>query len=120
LKFNFVARTVYNIAIVEAPSDVVLLLWHTIEVVNMHEMLVESICMVELFNMHEMQVLQKASENNALVEVALNTHGTRAVQKLIETLTSTEQVGESKYVKSRLRWWEDKAAIQNGGLPLYC
>eukprot|EP00884_Botryococcus_braunii_P019974 jgi/Botrbrau1/6660/Bobra.0202s0008.1 len=39
-----------------------------------------------------LQVLQKASENNALVEVALNTHGTRAVQKLIETLTSTEQI----------------------------
>lgn len=38
------------------------------------------------------QVLKKASEKQALVEVALNTHGTRAVQKLIETLSSPEQV----------------------------
>ncbi|KAK9804147.1 hypothetical protein WJX73_005118 [Symbiochloris irregularis] len=39
-----------------------------------------------------MQVLQRAAENKQLVSVALNTHGTRAVQKLIETLTSAEQV----------------------------
>lgn len=38
------------------------------------------------------QVLKRASEKQALVEVALNTHGTRAVQKLIETLSSPEQV----------------------------
>ena len=40
----------------------------------------------------DVQVLKKASEKQALVEVALNTHGTRAVQKLIETLSSPEQV----------------------------
>ena len=38
------------------------------------------------------QVLKKAAEKKELVQVALNTHGTRAVQKLIETLTSREQV----------------------------
>lgn len=38
------------------------------------------------------QVLQKASENDRLVTAALNTHGTRAVQKLIETLATREQV----------------------------
>ena len=37
-------------------------------------------------------VLQKAAEKRELVQVALNTHGTRAVQKLIETLTNREQV----------------------------
>ena len=37
------------------------------------------------------QVLQRASERGELVSVALNTHGTRAVQKLIETLTTREQ-----------------------------
>ena len=37
-------------------------------------------------------VLKKAAEKRELVQVALNTHGTRAVQKLIETLTSREQV----------------------------
>ena len=39
------------------------------------------------------QVLQKASEEDRLVTAALNTHGTRAVQKLIETLATREQVG---------------------------
>ena len=39
-----------------------------------------------------MQVLKKAAEKRELVTVALNTHGTRAVQKLIETLTTREQV----------------------------
>ena len=39
-----------------------------------------------------LQVLKKAAERKELVQVALNTHGTRAVQKLIETLTSREQV----------------------------
>ncbi len=38
------------------------------------------------------QVLRKAAEKKELVQVALNTHGTRAVQKLIETLTTREQV----------------------------
>ncbi len=38
-----------------------------------------------------LQVLKKAAEKKELVQVALNTHGTRAVQKLIETLTSREQ-----------------------------
>ena len=38
------------------------------------------------------QVLKKAAEKKELVQVALNTHGTRAVQKLIETLTTREQV----------------------------
>lgn len=37
-------------------------------------------------------VLRKAAEKRELVQVALNTHGTRAVQKLIETLTNREQV----------------------------
>ena len=37
------------------------------------------------------QVLKKAAEKKELVQVALNTHGTRAVQKLIETLTTREQ-----------------------------
>ena len=39
-----------------------------------------------------LQVLQKASEEDRLVTAALNTHGTRAVQKLIETLATREQV----------------------------
>ena len=39
-----------------------------------------------------LQVLKKAAEKRELVTVALNTHGTRAVQKLIETLTTREQV----------------------------
>ncbi|KAI8476987.1 MAG: pumilio family protein [Monoraphidium minutum] len=38
-----------------------------------------------------LQVLKRAAEKGELVSVALNTHGTRAVQKLIETLTSREQ-----------------------------
>ena len=37
-------------------------------------------------------MLKKAAEKKELVQVALNTHGTRAVQKLIETLTTREQV----------------------------
>ena len=37
-------------------------------------------------------MLKKAAERKELVQVALNTHGTRAVQKLIETLTTREQV----------------------------
>lgn len=39
-----------------------------------------------------LQVLKQVADNGELVNVALNTHGTRAVQKLIETLTSREQV----------------------------
>ena len=39
-----------------------------------------------------LQVIKKAAEKKELVQVALNTHGTRAVQKLIETLTNREQV----------------------------
>lgn len=42
-----------------------------------------------------MQVLQRAAEQDRLVSAALNTHGTRAVQKLIETLATREQVGPS-------------------------
>ena len=45
-----------------------------------------------------LQVLRRAAENGELVNVALNTHGTRAVQKLIETLTSREQVGTGLWV----------------------
>ncbi len=37
------------------------------------------------------QVLKAVADRGELVTVALNTHGTRAVQKLIETLTSREQ-----------------------------
>jgi hypothetical protein len=37
------------------------------------------------------QVLKRVADDGELVTVALNTHGTRAVQKLIETLTSREQ-----------------------------
>lgn len=37
------------------------------------------------------QVLRKVVDDGKLVHVALNTHGTRAVQKLIETLSSREQ-----------------------------
>ncbi len=37
------------------------------------------------------QVLKKVAERGELVGAALNTHGTRAVQKLIETLSSREQ-----------------------------
>lgn len=40
-------------------------------------------------------MLKRISENGELVNVALNTHGTRAVQKLIETLTSREQASSS-------------------------
>eukprot|EP00983_Pelagomonas_calceolata_P115740 1160230-Pelagomonas_calceolata.AAC.4 len=36
-------------------------------------------------------VLKRGAERGELVNVALNTHGTRAVQKLIETLSSREQ-----------------------------
>ena len=46
-------------------------------------------------------MLRRAAENGELVNVALNTHGTRAVQKLIETLTSREQVGAQLGL---LRW----------------
>ena len=38
------------------------------------------------------QLLKTAAASGDLVAVALNTHGTRAVQKLIETLTNREQV----------------------------
>ncbi|PNG71359.1 putative pumilio 8, chloroplastic, partial [Tetrabaena socialis] len=38
-----------------------------------------------------LEVLKKVAERGELVGVALNTHGTRAVQKLIETLSSREQ-----------------------------
>lgn len=37
------------------------------------------------------QVLKRGAERGELVNIALNTHGTRAVQKLIETLSSREQ-----------------------------
>jgi hypothetical protein len=37
------------------------------------------------------QVIKRVAEKGELASVALNTHGTRAVQKLIETLTSREQ-----------------------------
>lgn len=36
-------------------------------------------------------MLKQVCDKGQIVEVALNTHGTRAVQKLIETLTSREQ-----------------------------
>lgn len=36
-------------------------------------------------------MLKRVCEKGQVIEVALNTHGTRAVQKLIETLTSREQ-----------------------------
>lgn len=36
-------------------------------------------------------MLRQVCDKGQIVEVALNTHGTRAVQKLIETLTSREQ-----------------------------
>ncbi len=39
-----------------------------------------------------LQLLKTAAASGDLVAVALNTHGTRAVQKLIETLTNREQV----------------------------
>jgi len=39
-----------------------------------------------------LEVLKRVAANNELVNVSLNTHGTRAVQKLIETLSSPEQV----------------------------
>jgi len=38
-----------------------------------------------------LQVLKATSSDGDLIKAALNTHGTRAVQKLIETLTSREQ-----------------------------
>ena len=38
------------------------------------------------------QVLQRAADKKELINAALNTHGTRAVQKLIETLNTPEQV----------------------------
>lgn len=38
-----------------------------------------------------LEVLKTVCVKGQIVEVALNTHGTRAVQKLIETLTSREQ-----------------------------
>ena len=38
-----------------------------------------------------LQLLKRVAGRNELVSVALNTHGTRAVQKLIETLSSREQ-----------------------------
>lgn len=51
------------------------------------------LCCADLVSLCNLQVLRHAAENKQLVSVALNTHGTRAVQKLIETLTSAEQVG---------------------------
>lgn len=50
-----------------------------------------------LMHFPQAQVLQRASERGELVSVALNTHGTRAVQKLIETLTTREQVCRGFY-----------------------
>lgn len=38
-----------------------------------------------------LELLQSVADRGELVTVALNTHGTRAVQKLIETLSSREQ-----------------------------
>jgi hypothetical protein len=38
-----------------------------------------------------LEVLKRVCDKGQIIEVALNTHGTRAVQKLIETLTSREQ-----------------------------
>jgi hypothetical protein len=38
-----------------------------------------------------LDVLKRVCDKGQIIEVALNTHGTRAVQKLIETLTSREQ-----------------------------
>eukprot|EP00878_Enallax_costatus_P024430 GHUV01026068.1.p2 GENE.GHUV01026068.1~~GHUV01026068.1.p2 ORF type:complete len:173 (+),score=55.36 GHUV01026068.1:443-961(+) len=38
-----------------------------------------------------LDVLKRVCEKGQIIEVALNTHGTRAVQKLIETFTSREQ-----------------------------
>lgn len=40
-----------------------------------------------------MQILYKVTGKGQLVTISLNMHGTRAVQKLIETLKSSEQVG---------------------------
>eukprot|EP00889_Picochlorum_renovo_P000872 jgi/Picre1/27902/NNA_000865.t1 len=39
-----------------------------------------------------LQVLQAATVDGGLASASLNTHGTRAVQKLIETLTTREQI----------------------------
>ncbi len=54
------------------------------------------------------QVLKRVADKGELVSVALNTHGTRAVQKLIETLSSREQ--KQIVIDS----------LQNGEAPMHC
>lgn len=41
---------------------------------------------------HRMEILEAVTKNDDLVNISLNMHGTRAVQKLIETLQTTEQI----------------------------
>lgn len=63
--------------------------------------------------LHGVQVLRQVAGNGELVNVALNTHGTRAVQKLIETLTSREQAswGCVEFCwGSRCSWVQESAA----------
>ena len=60
--------------------------------------------------MPRVQVLKKAAEKRELVTVALNTHGTRAVQKLIETLTTREQVRRAAVLHSCFPSWHARAA----------
>lgn len=44
------------------------------------------------FSVARVQIVQRITSNREIASVAVNTHGTRAVQKLVETLDQQEQV----------------------------
>ncbi len=71
-----------------------------------------------------LQVLKRVAERGELASVALNTHGTRAVQKLIETLSSREQKqvviealrGGEAVLRGRCWWGTGRGhAVRAGG-----
>ena len=63
-------------------------------------------------------MLKASSADGQLVSVALNTHGTRAVQKLVETLTSREQVRPTRPTPQRREAPRDKGRA--GGCSTAC
>lgn len=70
-----------------------------------------------------LQVLRQVAGNGELVNVALNTHGTRAVQKLIETLTSREQASRGCVefcLGRRSSWVQETAAGGSARGALFC
>jgi hypothetical protein len=49
------------------------------------------VCVCRCSEQQRLEVLKSVADKQQLVNVALNMHGTRAVQKLVETLSSKEQ-----------------------------